>query len=139
MSQTLLQVKIVTPDKKVFQSEAIMVHSETQLGKIEFLVNHAPAILSTVPCETIVKDEDGTQIRFFTSKGIISIKDNILSFCCDSAEAIEDIDIERAKKSKEKALRRMADPEKYNYKRAKDSLLRAEVRLKMKKNNVDLE
>ena len=47
--------------------------------------------------------------------------------------AIEDIDIERAKKSKEKALRRMADPEKYNYKRAKDSLLRAEVRLNMKK------
>ena len=92
MSQTLLQVKIVTPDKKVFQSEAIMVHSETKLGKIEFLVNHAPAILSTVPCETIVKDEDGTEIRFFTSKGIISIKDNILSFCCDSAEAIEDID-----------------------------------------------
>ena len=90
------KVKILTPSKVVVEGEIEKVFTRTSNGQLEFLAGHAPIIVSTVPCVTILHDSEGNTREIFTSKGVISISKNELTFCCDAAEFAEEIDLARA-------------------------------------------
>ena len=101
-----LKVSILTPDKVVLKEEANKVYTITKEGEIEFLPGYMPIIVSTVPGITIIETIDKQKIKLFTNEGIIKIKDDILNFCCDSAEVASDIDFERVEKSIKNADRK---------------------------------
>ena len=93
------KLKIITLDKIVVDKEIEKLFTKTAYGEIEFLPGYAESIISTVPCITKICDENGSTEEVFTSKGIINIKNNELTFLCDAAEYPE-IDFERAEKLK---------------------------------------
>ncbi|MBU5488557.1 F0F1 ATP synthase subunit epsilon [Clostridium sp. MSJ-8] len=127
MAQTF-RVKILTLDKVVFDGDVEKLFTKSDSGEIEVLHNYAPSIISTVPCCTKLVLEDGTVIKVFTSNGIINVQNNKLNFCCESSELSQDIDINRAKASKERAERRLSK-DGYDVERAELSLLKANIRI----------
>ncbi len=126
------RVKILTLSKTLIDKQVEKVFLETEFGKIEFLANYAPSIISTKACVTKIINENGEEEKLFTSEGIVNIKNNELMFCCNSAEFPEDIDIERAKRAKERAEKRLVQKDKFDVARAQRALARANVRLNLK-------
>lgn len=133
MAQTF-KVKILTPSKVAMDEEVEKVFTKTTAGNIEFLPGHAPIILSTIPCVTVVYDGNGNKRELFTSKGVINISNKELTFCCDAAETSEEIDLDRAKAAKERAENRIKDSSKNDVRRAKAALARAMVRIELKES-----
>lgn len=125
------RLRILTMDKIAYDGEASKILTRAENGDIEFLSNCAPCIASIVPCITAIVNEKNEKLYYFTSNGVVNVKDNKVTICCDSAESNNDIDVDRAKKSKERAERRLGKPEQYNVERARMSLLRANLRLKL--------
>ena len=61
---------------------------------------------------------------------------NELVFCLDAAETADEIDLDRAKKAKERAEKRLSDPSKYDVERAKLALARAIIRIDFKNKSL---
>lgn len=127
--------KILTLDSKVLDEKIEKIFFSTAEGNVEILANHASSIFSTVPCITKVTDENGVVKEFFTAKGVVNISNNELNFCCDSSELKEDIDVARAEAAEKRAEKRISDPDKYDIERAKQALIRAQVRIKLAKQS----
>ncbi|MBL4932673.1 ATP synthase F1 subunit epsilon [Clostridium paridis] len=126
-------LKIVTPDKIIYEGEASRTLIATNNGSLEMYANHTPIVVVTVPCKTVFYDESGKERELFTSSGVVSFENNQLIFCCDAAEWPEEIDVERAERAKERAENRLDDSEEYDKHRAEVSLQRALIRLSIKK------
>ena len=91
------KLKILSLEKVVLEEEVEKVFVKTAGGDVEILCDHAPIIVSTIPCVTVIIDKDGNKIEIATSKGVINMVNNELTFCLDSAELAEEIDLDRAK------------------------------------------
>ncbi|MGG7176919.1 ATP synthase F1 subunit epsilon [Clostridium paraputrificum] len=130
------KVKILTPSRVVIEEEAEKVFTSTINGNVEFLAGHAPIILSTIPCITIIEGSNGEKKEIFTSKGVINVKNNELTFCSDAAELPEEIDLARAESAKERAEKRIKESSKFDVERARAALVRAMVRMDLKKHSL---
>lgn len=130
------KIKILTPSRLVIEEEVEKAFTNTANGNVEFLADHAPIILSTVPCITTLYDLNGNKKELFTSKGVINMKNNELVFCCGSAEFPEEIDLSRAESAKERAEKRLKEPSKFDAARAQAALARSLVRLDLKKQSI---
>ena len=129
------KLKLLTLDKLIYDSEVKQVIIESEDGKFEVLSNHAPSIISVIPCITTIVDDLGNKRNLFTSNGIANIINNTMTICCDAAEFEEDIDFVRAKKSKERAEKRLNKINAYDIERANQSKIRAEIRIKLSKQS----
>lgn len=127
------RLNIVTNDNKNINENITSIITETRDGKIEILSNHAKAIISTIPTVTTFIDEAGNRKSIFTSSGILYINNNLIMFCCDSADFPEEVDLERAERAKERAEKRLADKKDIDIERANKALLRAKARIELKK------
>ena len=128
------KLKILSLDKVVLEEEVEKVFVKTVGGELEILCNHASIIISTIPCVTVIFDKDGNKIELVTSKGVINMVNNELTFCLGSAELAEEIDLDRAKDAKERAEERIKDSSNYDVERAKLSLARAITRINFKEH-----
>ena len=82
-----------------------------------------------------VEQADGKRVELFTSKGVVNVEKNEVTFCCDAAESKDDIDLERAKKAKDRAEERIKDPSNYDVERAKLALARATLRIGLRESS----
>ena len=134
MSRTL-KVKIITLNNVILEENIAKIFIKSKDGKLEVMAGHAPMITSIVPNITILEDLDGNKTELFTSKGVANISADEAVFCCDAAETKDEIDLERAKKAKDRAIERLKDQSMYDVERAKSSLERAELRINFKGNS----
>ncbi|MBL7052874.1 MAG: ATP synthase F1 subunit epsilon [Candidatus Marinimicrobia bacterium] len=124
-----------------FALEIITSIGLTDLGEVEYLrapgldglfgvmKNHAPAMISMdVGVLKIV--QNGKESLWATSGGIADIRKDKVQLLLETAEKSDAIDIERAKKSAERAKQRLAD-QRADAARAKASLSRAINRVKL--------
>ncbi|MDI6808040.1 MAG: ATP synthase F1 subunit epsilon [Candidatus Eisenbacteria bacterium] len=105
---TLFQFQILTPESVVFEKEissAIVPGTEGYLG---ILAHHAPLISGIVPGKVTVKDVDSRVQHFSVGGGFVEVSLNRAVLLADSIEAVSDIDIERARKSLERARERLS-------------------------------
>lgn len=130
-----LKVKVITLSKMVVEENIQKLFTKTPTGSLEILPDHAPMIISTKSCITSMVGSDGNKIDLFTSNGILTLKNNEITLCCDATELRDEIDLERAVASKERAERRINNPEENDIERAKMSLDRALVRIDFKQNS----
>lgn len=135
MAKTFV-LKVLTPSRTVIDEEVQKVFLNTVNGMLEFLPGHAPIILSTVPCVTVIYDKEGNKRELFTSKGVVNLSNNELVFCSDAAETPEEIDMARAESAKERAEKRLKETSKFDVARAKAALARAMIRIELKKQSL---
>lgn len=126
-------VEIITPSKSVYKGEIKSLTVPGTSGNFQVLFNHAP-ILSTFEIGKIkLSDAHDKEIEYATSGGTVEINENKILVLADSAETSDEIDIERAKKSYERAKERLTATNKGDVDiiRAELSLQRAINRMKM--------
>lgn len=124
-----IKLEVVTPEKNVVDTKAQIVMAPGSEGEFGVLSGHT-SFLSTLKTGILkFKDESGSDKTIFISGGFAEALPDKITVLAESAENIEDIDVERAKSAMERAEKRLEDREGIDVVRAKAALLRAMVRL----------
>ena len=126
-----LVLEIISPEKKVYSGKVKSVTIPGTKGNFQVLYNHAP-LISTFEIGIIkIELSDNSTRVFTTSGGSAEVLDNNVLILSDTVEPVESIDIERAKKAKERAEERLANKGGIvDVDRARASLARALNRIK---------
>jgi len=127
-----LNLEIITPSKITFSGGVKSVTIPGTVGNFQILLNHAP-IMSTFEIGLIKVNVDVNSILYFaTGGGTVEVLNNSILVLADSLEAVELIDLERAKKALERAKKRLEE-------RSQDTdLNRAESALKRAVNRIQI-
>ncbi|MFA6467447.1 MAG: ATP synthase F1 subunit epsilon [Bacteroidota bacterium] len=122
---------IITPAKTVFSGDVLSFTAPGVIGNFQVLFNHAPLLSAIGIGEIKIVGTDGAKIRFATSGGFVEVKSNKVIILAESAESEEEINIERAERSKSRALDRLAKKGDADVERARVALNRSLNRLKI--------
>jgi F-type H+-transporting ATPase subunit epsilon len=127
-----INVEIITPSKSAYKGNVKSINIPGTSGNFQVLFNHAPLLSSFEIGKIKIVDMEGKTIEFATSGGTVEVKNNTVLVLADSVEALEEIDVERAKKSYERAKERLSSGSKgdIDIMRAELSLQRAVNRMK---------
>lgn len=130
-----LDLEIISPEKKVYSGKVKSVTIPGTKGNFQVLYNHAP-LISTFEIGIIKLGlSDDSTLIFTTSGGSAEVLDNKVLILSDTVEPIESIDIERARRAKERAEDRLIKKEGIvDFDRARVALARAINRIKMSEN-----
>ena len=129
------QLEIVTPEKKVVETRAA---EEVQIpgrnGYLGIMPGHAPLITELAVGEISFR-ENATQQRLAVAWGFAEVLPDKVTILAETAERPSEIDVERARKAKERAEQRLTsgDPS-VDVDRALDALHRAQARLDVAAN-----
>lgn len=132
-----MKFRIVTPERVVHEEDDVeSITLPTKAGQITVLKNHLPLVSVLAPGELIVR-KGGTETPMAVSGGLVEvIKGNEIVILADTAERVEEIDIERAEAARQRALElakeKIADAEQYAYLTAKIEKELARVRVARK-------
>jgi F-type H+-transporting ATPase subunit epsilon len=104
-----LKLKIVSPEKSLFEGETDSISLPTPLGQITVLPNHIPLVSSLAPGELIIIEHGNTR-HLAVSGGVIEVrKSNEIVILADAAETAEEIDVARAEEARERARKIMSE------------------------------
>ena len=90
MSTTQLQLKIVTPEKIIFEGPIDQVTLPTMDGEITVLKGHE-ALMSVLASGEVVAVHDGEHIPFALVGGFLEVKNNTAVILADFAEHVSNI------------------------------------------------
>lgn len=103
----MLNLEIVTPEKKVFDAEVDSVSIPTASGEMGLLGHHAPVVSALKPgiLSYAVK---GTAEKMVIGTGFVEVSSDKVSVLTDMAESASEIDIEAARAAKDAAEKELA-------------------------------
>lgn len=130
----MVQVKIVTPQGFYGTFDVSKIHCTTVSGECTILPNHMPlvAMLKISKLSLMIQE---VQHDFAIAGGILNFNNNKAEILVDSIEGKEEIDIDRAKASAERAQKRLDRKDaNTSIRRAEVSLARAINRIHVKSN-----
>jgi F-type H+-transporting ATPase subunit epsilon len=123
------QLEIVTPEKKVVDTPAEEAQIPGKNGYLGVLPGHAPLITELAVGEIKFR-EHGTEQRLAVAWGFAEVLPDKVTILAETAERPSEIDVERARKAKERAEQRLTSGDtEVDVERALDALHRAEARL----------
>ena len=100
----LMMVEVVSPELVLYSGDATMVITRTLGGgEIAFQPGHSAFLGALQECHTRVFQEDGSVEDIAVHGGFVEVSDNKVSILSDSAELGSAVDIERARRAKERA------------------------------------
>jgi F-type H+-transporting ATPase subunit epsilon len=124
--------QILTPEGSIFDDEVTGVRVPGEMGSFEVKTLHANIISSLEIGEILIRKAAGGEQSFSVTGGFVEVIDNKLTLLAEAAEPVEEIDVERAKQAKERAVKRLeSDDKEIDEDRAKKALKRAENRIKL--------
>lgn len=129
MAKTI-HLEIVTPDRKLLIEDVDFVGAPGYNGEFGVLPDHA-FFLSTLEVGSLHYNKGGKTYWVFISGGFAEVSANKMSVLVEVAERAEEIDIERARKAKERAEKRMLEQRaQVDFARTQAALQRALARMK---------
>ena len=69
-----MHLELITPDKKVFEGEAVSVKMPGSMGGFEVLSNHAALISSLGKGKVVIKSSEG--LEYTIDGGVAEVRDN---------------------------------------------------------------
>jgi F-type H+-transporting ATPase subunit epsilon len=103
MSKDKIQLKIVTPERVVYEGRVMQITMTTQAGEITILPNHRSYIAALRPGEMMVKNNQAEETILAVAGGFVEFNNNKLIILADEAQRAEEIDIEVTEKAKKRA------------------------------------
>ncbi|MFZ2151665.1 MAG: ATP synthase F1 subunit epsilon [Minisyncoccia bacterium] len=99
MEHAKVYIKLITPEKIIFDGEAAYVTVPTTTGVITVLPTHAPLVSSIAKGELTIKTKD-EEMHFAVFSGVIDIRSgSIVNILVDRSERAEEIDVARAEEA----------------------------------------
>lgn len=98
-----MKLSVITPEKTLFkESDIKRVTLPTSEGEITVLPGHTRLVVFLAPGELII--EDNQEIRpLAVSGGFVEVTQNQIKVLADTAETVEEIDLERAEQARQRA------------------------------------
>ena len=125
------QLEIVTPEKKVVDAAATEAQIPGKNGYLGVLPGHAPLITELAVGEITFRAGEDQQ-RLAVAGGFAEVLPDKVTILAETAERPNEIDIERARKAKERAEQRLTSGDaNVDVERCLSSLRKAETRLEV--------
>ncbi len=99
--------EVVTPDRLVLSCEVSMVTLQSGYGELGILPRHTPLATTVKPGLVKLKLPDGTEDFIPVFGGFVEVLPTRITLLADIAELPTEIDVERARKAKERAEQRL--------------------------------
>ncbi|HXH69607.1 MAG TPA: F0F1 ATP synthase subunit epsilon [Pyrinomonadaceae bacterium] len=96
----MLNLEIVTPEKKVLSETVDAVTVPTASGEVGILTNHAP-LISSLKSGILSYSKGGAVERMVVAGGFVEVSANNVSVLADTAETANEIDVEAARIERE--------------------------------------
>jgi F-type H+-transporting ATPase subunit epsilon len=127
-----LQLEVVTPDRLVVSETVDIVMAMGTLGEFGILANHVPFLTPLQAGELRYRKDNQLEYLAVTG-GFAEVSNNKVTILAEAAEKAREIDIDRAKRARERAERRLAQAktEAVDYIRAEMALRRAMLRIRV--------
>lgn len=130
----MMDVKIITPTGLYKQCQAIQINARSVEGEFGLLSDHMPMVAMLVISRLEIVEENVSH-EYAISGGMLHFANNVVRILTDAIEGEQEIDIERARKAKERAEKRLASQEtEVNMRRAEVALQKAINRISVKDN-----
>jgi F-type H+-transporting ATPase subunit epsilon len=129
----MIQLSIVTPERKVLDAEVDSVTVPTASGEVGILPSHAPMVSAIKP-GVLTYNIKGNTDRLAISGGFLEVNANKVAILADSAETADEIDLEAARALRdeaEKAFAAVASLSLNDTEAAREQLDAANVRLQL--------
>jgi F-type H+-transporting ATPase subunit epsilon len=126
-----LHLRIVTPDRTIFDRKVASVRFVGVDGSYGILPNHAPLMTAIAAAGTAkITELDGKQHELFLSDGFAQMQNNVLTLVAEAGEMAMEIDLERVKAAEARARQKMAGLDKLSadFVQAEASLRKAMLR-----------
>ncbi len=125
-------LKIVCPERMFYKGKAKMVELNTTEGEIGVYADHLPMTMILKPGVLTITEEEGVKEAALHA-GFIEILPDKVTILAEVAEWPDEIDLDRAKRAKERAEERIAKrDESINLIRAESALIRSLTRISLK-------
>ena len=126
----LLHLEVITPERVMVSEDVDMVEAPGSMGEFGVLPGHITFLTTIVPGE--VRYMTGNETRYLaTSGGFAEVVSDKVTFLLQTAEFAHEIDVERAKRARERAesaLKDLSSDDK-DYRILELALLRAVARI----------
>jgi F-type H+-transporting ATPase subunit epsilon len=128
-AEHMIDVEVLTPEGEVFEGEARMVSTRTEVGEIGILANHAPLLAALRPTELRLKVSDSETKRYAQAHGWLQIFGNRARLLVEEAIPPENLDPGVLKEQLADAEQRLgeSDQESAEFARAQKDKDRAEA------------
>lgn len=130
MAEGKLLLEIVTPQGLVFSEEVDEVTASGSEGEFGILPGHVPFV-TTLKIGLLASKIGNATKYFFVNWGYAEAGAEKVLILADSAEASEEIDLERAKAAMKRAEERLRKAEDIDFHRAEAALERAVTRIQL--------
>jgi len=133
-----LNLEVVTPEKVMVSQEVDIVVAPGTMGEFGVLEGHVPFLSGIEPGELRFTSGSQTE-RFLVTTGFSEVSNDKVSVLVDAAEKATEIDLDRARKSMERAKDRLATDrggEDVDFLRAEAALKRAIVRIRISEKKI---
>ena len=130
-----IKVDIVSAESDIWAGVATMVFAPAEMGEIGVAPRHAPLLTRLGSGEVRVQQENGDELYFYVSGGIIEVQPHHVTVLADTAARAKDLDEAAALEAKQRAESALADQaDAVDYAKAQAELVEAIARLKMIEN-----
>lgn len=130
MAEKTIHLKIITPEKIVFEDDVDFISAQGVKGSFGVYPNHVP-FMSALAIDTAKAVKNGVEIVFSVIGGAFQFKNNEAIILTEVAECGNDIDTARAQLAKERAEAKIASAQtQRDIKLANMALAKAMARLK---------
>ncbi len=79
-----MKIEIITPEKKVYESEIKSVRVPGKKGSFQVLKDHAPIISTLGEGPVMIVDQSGNEVNFEIDGGVIEVKMNKIVLLAES-------------------------------------------------------
>jgi len=108
MSMTL-HIDIVSAEAEIFSGTVTMVYAPAEMGEVGIAPRHAPLLTRLKPGEVRVQTQEGEELSFFVSGGMLEVQPHVVTVLADTAIRAADLDEAQAMEARERAEKMLAD------------------------------
>ena len=129
-SSSSLKLVVVTPERRVLETECDWVSIPAYSGYVTILPEHTP-LISLSAIDELVFQKGTKTTKLALAGGVFEVFENVITVLADSAEAPEDIDAEAAKELLKEGQAAMAGAAGEDVATTRRQIQHAETRLKV--------
>jgi len=104
-----LHIDIVSAEAEIFSGTVTMVYAPAEMGEVGIAPRHAPLLTRLKPGEVRVQTQEGEELSFFVSGGMLEVQPHVVTVLADTAIRAADLDEAQAMEARERAERMLAD------------------------------
>ena len=126
-------LEVVTPERVAYSGQVASLQAPGSEGSFGVLAGHVPLLTSLQIGRLRFVEEDGNEVQMAISGGFVEVGREQVAVLAETAERVEEIDVERAEAARQRAEERLARAreERVDVARAEAALARAINRLRV--------